>query len=147
MASRRASPGRVTWRLDTVNGEQGQPLQNAVVATVTFAEAGLSLTMTIQRNLDQTLPASHTINLAFTPMGPEGEKRAFGPGYRPSAGQGRGDGPRLSALRPAGPGSEEPVPDRVVVAGRDVERNTDLLLHRNWFDLALRYTSGRSARC
>jgi len=27
----------------------------------------------------------------------------------------------------------------------DVDRNTDLLLHRNWFDIAVRYTSGKRA--
>ncbi len=27
----------------------------------------------------------------------------------------------------------------------DVERNTDLLLHRTWFDIAVRYTTGKRA--
>ncbi len=69
------TPGRVTWRLDTANGEQDQPLQTSATAVVSFLDGGLTLTMTIQKNLDATLPASHTVSLSFTESGPDAASR------------------------------------------------------------------------
>ncbi|MCJ2137017.1 histidine kinase [Methylobacterium sp. J-026] len=136
-------PGRVTWRLDTVNGEQGQPLQNAVVATVTVPVAGLTLVMTIQRNLDTTLPASHTVNLAFSQTGGGGGRMVQDVGLLQAKDDQNARGSPVSGLPVR-------VRDNLFLIGlsslpNDVERNTDMLLHRNWFDLALRYTSGRRA--
>ncbi|QGY02398.1 histidine kinase [Methylobacterium mesophilicum SR1.6/6] len=139
-----SSPGRVTWRLDTVNGEQGQPLQNAVVATVTIPEAGLTLVMTIQRNLDATLPASHTVSLAFSQTGGTDPVRTVQDvGLLQAKDEQNARGSPVSGLPVR-------VRDNLFLIGlsslqNDVERNTDLLLHRNWFDLALRYTNGRRA--
>ncbi|SFM06462.1 histidine kinase [Methylobacterium pseudosasicola] len=134
--------GRVTWRLDTVNGEQGQPLQNAVVATVTIPDAGLSLVLTIQRNLDATLPASHTVSLAFSQTG-EGARTVQDVGLLQAKDDENGRGSPVSGLPVR-------VRDNLFLIGlsslqNDVDRNTDLLLHRNWFDIALRYTSGKRA--
>ena len=136
--------GRAIWRLDSVSGEQGQPLQTAVVATVTIPDAGLTLVMTLQRNLDMTLPASHTISLAFSATGPDAAKRSV---------------QDIGLLQPkddeAARGSPVAglpvrVRENLFLIGlsslrADVERNTDLLLNRNWFDLGLRYTSGQRA--
>lgn len=138
-----ASPGRVTWRLDTVNGEQGQPLQTAVVATVTIPDAGLTLAMTIQRNLDATLPASHTVNLSFTQTGEAGSRTIQDVGLLQAKDEQNARGSPVSGLPVR-------VRDNLFLIGlsslpNDIERNTDLLLHKNWFDLALRYTSGRRA--
>lgn len=136
--------GRVTWRLETVNGEQGQPVQNAVVATVTVPEAGLTLVMTIQRNLDTTLPASHTVSLAFSQTGSSGTARTVQDvGLLQAKDEQSARGSPVSGLPVR-------VRDNLFLIGlsslqNDVERNTDLLLHRNWFDIALRYTSGRRA--
>lgn len=135
--------GRVTWRLDTVNGDQGQPLQNAVVATVTIPEAGLTLVMTIQRNLDATLPASHTVNLTFSQTGGTPGRTVQDVGLLQAKDDQNGRGSPVSGLPVR-------VRDNLFLIGlsslpNDVERNTDLLLHKNWFDLALRYTSGRRA--
>ncbi|WP_267360476.1 histidine kinase [Methylobacterium sp. GC_Met_3] len=135
--------GRVTWRLDTVNGDQGQPLQNAVVATVTIPDAGLTLVMTIQRNLDATLPASHTVNLAFSQTGGGDVRTIQDIGLLQAKDDQNARGSPVSGLPVR-------VRDNLFLIGlsslpNDVERNTDLLLHKNWFDLALRYNSGRRA--
>ncbi|MGU3468883.1 histidine kinase [Methylobacterium sp. C33D] len=138
------TPGRVTWRLETVNGDQGQPVQNAVVATVTIPDAGLTLVMTIQRNLDATLPASHTVSLAFSQSGSSGASRTVQDvGLLQAKDEQSARGSPVSGLPVR-------VRDNLFLIGlsslqNDVERNTDLLLHRNWFDIALRYTSGRRA--
>jgi len=135
--------GRVTWRLDTVNGEQGQPLQNAVVATVTIPDAGLTLVMTIQRNLDATLPASHTVSLAFSQTGGDATRTVQDVGLLQAKDDENGRGSPVSGLPVR-------VRDNLFLIGlsslqNDVDRNTDLLLHRNWFDIAVRYTSGKRA--
>lgn len=139
-----SSSGRVTWRLETVNGEQGQPLQNAVVATVTFPDPGLTLVMTIQRNLDATLPASHTVSLAFSETGTDAASRAV-----QDVGLLQGKDDEAARGSPVS-GLPVRVRENLFLIGlsslrNDVERNTDLLLRRNWFDLAMRYASGKRA--
>ncbi|MEG9525721.1 MAG: histidine kinase [Hyphomicrobiales bacterium] len=138
-----STPGRVTWRLDTVNGEQGQPLQNAVVATITIPDAGLTLVMTIQRNLDTTLPASHTVSLSFSQSGNGPARTVQDVGLLQAKDEQNARGSPVSGLPVR-------VRDNLFLIGlsslpNDIERNTDLLLHRNWFDLALRYASGKRA--
>ncbi|MFD0935390.1 histidine kinase, partial [Methylobacterium trifolii] len=143
-AAPNTTTGRVTWRLDSVSGEQGQPLETAVVAIVTYPGAGLTLTMTLQRNLDATLPASHTVSLAFSDTGAEGEKRVVQDvGLIQAKDDENGRGSPVSGL-------PVKVRDNLFLIGlsslrNDVERNTDLLLHRGWFDLAVRYASGQRA--
>ena len=136
--------GRVIWRLESVSGEQGQPLETAVVATVTVPDAGLSLVMTLQRNLDATLPASHTLSLAFTWTGPEAAQRAVQDvGLLQAKDEETARGSPVAGLPVR-------VRDNLFLIGlsslkSDVERNTDLLLNRNWFDLGLRYANGKRA--
>lgn len=136
--------GRVTWRLESVSGEQGQQLETAVVVTITVPEAGLTALLTIQRNLDATLPASHTVSIAFTQTGTESEKRTVQDvGLLQVKDEEAARGSPLSGLPVR-------VRDNLALIGlsslrNDIDRNTDLLLHRNWFDLAIRYTSNQRA--
>ncbi|GEP12451.1 histidine kinase [Methylobacterium gnaphalii] len=138
-----ATQGRVLWRLEAVNGEQGQPLQSAVRANVEYPEAGLTLAMTIRRNLDATLPASHTIELAFTNYGP-GERRAVQEiGLLQLKDEEGGRGSPVSGLPVR-------VRDNLFLIGlsnlpQDVERNTEMLTRRNWIDLAVKYKDGPRA--
>lgn len=136
--------GRVTWRIDTANGDQGQPLQTSATAIVTYPESGLTLTMTIQKNLDTTLPASHTVSLSFSQTGSDPSARVVQDvGLLQAKDDENARGSPVSGLPVR-------VRDNLFLIGlsslpADVERNTDLLLHRAWFDVAVRYTSGRRA--
>lgn len=136
--------GRVTWRLETTNGDQGQPLQTSAVTTVTYPESGLTLTMTIQKNLDSTLPASHTVSLSFSQSGSDAASRVVQDvGLLQAKDDENSRGSPVSGLPVR-------VRDNLFLIGlsslpADVERNTELLLHRSWFDVAVRYTSGRRA--
>ncbi|GEO98150.1 histidine kinase [Methylobacterium haplocladii] len=138
-----ATQGRVVWRLEAVNGEQGQPLQSAIRANVEYPDAGLTLSMTIRRNLDATLPASHTIELAFTNYGP-GEKRAVQEiGLLQLKDEESGRGSSVSGLPVR-------VRDNLFLIGlsnlpADIERNTEMLTRRNWMDLAVKYKAGPRA--
>lgn len=136
----KAITGRAVWRLDAVNGGQGQPLETVVRATVDVPDAGMTLNLTLRRNLDPTLPASHTIELAFSGPGlPDRTVRDVG------LLQLKND----EAVRGT-PVSGLPVPVRenLFLIGlsnlkTDIDRNTDLLLHRSWIDLPLRFTSNQ----
>ncbi|KQP40880.1 hypothetical protein ASF49_19520 [Methylobacterium sp. Leaf104] len=133
--------GRVVWRLDTVPGEQGQQLETVVRATAEFADAGLTLVMTLRRNLDATLPASHTVELVFTPSGPTAARHNV---QDIGLLQGKDEeGARGSPVA----GLPVRVRENLFLIGlsslpNDIERNTDILLHKNWFDITLKFAAG-----
>ncbi len=57
--------GTVVWRVDNVSTGPDEPLRSAVRAEIDIPEEKLQLAMTVQKNFDGTLPASHTIKLMF----------------------------------------------------------------------------------
>lgn len=57
--------GVVIWRLENLGGGDGAPVQPAIRGDVEFAEAKMKATILIQKNLDATLSASHTVNVSF----------------------------------------------------------------------------------
>jgi hypothetical protein len=59
--------GTVVWHLDSVSKGEGQPLATVVKADIDIPDAKLKGSMVLQKNLDSTLPASHTIELRFVP--------------------------------------------------------------------------------
>lgn len=141
-APRSPVSGRAVWRLDAVNAGQGQPLETVVRGQVEVPEAGLTLALTIRRNLDPTLPASHTIELAFTTTGNDNRAvRDVGLIQLKSDESVRGT--------PVA-GLPVPVKDNLFLIGLsnlkgDVERNAELLLNRNWLDIPLRFNTGKRA--
>ncbi|AWB21823.1 histidine kinase [Methylobacterium currus] len=137
----KATQARVVWRLDAINAGQGQPLQTVVRATIDVPDAGLSLALVLRRNTDATLPASHIIELTFTTTDQNRTVRDVGLIQFKDDESGRGS-----------PVSGLPVPvrDNLFLIGlsnlkADIERNSDLLLKRNWIDLPLRYANGNRA--
>ncbi len=57
--------GRVIWRAENVSSGPDEPLRMAVHADVDIPEQKFRATVTIQKNFDNTLPASHTVKLVF----------------------------------------------------------------------------------
>ena len=140
-ATPNATQGRVSWRLDTVPGEQGQPLETVVRARADFPDAGLSLALTLRRNLDATLPASHTIELVFTPTGPTAAQRNV-----QDIGLLQGKDEESARGSPVS-GLPVRVRENLFLIGlsslpNDIERNTDILLRKSWFDVTLKFSSG-----
>ena len=139
-----ATNGHTVWRLEAVNGEQGEPLQTVLRVNVEFPEAGLTLAMTMRKNSDATLPASHTVELAFTNNAEAGAKRAVqNIGLLQLKDEEASRGSPVSGLPVR-------VRENLFLIGlsslkSDVDRNTELLLHKNWFDLALTYANGQRA--
>ena len=135
----KVAQARAVWRLDNVNAGQGQPLETVVRATVDIPEAKMSLNVLIRRNQDQTLPASHTIELTFTtaPGEPTRTVRDVGLLQFKNEETVRGTPVFTGAIAPFLIGLSN--------LASDVERNTDLMRNRNWIDLPIRFTSGQRA--
>jgi hypothetical protein len=57
--------GSAVWRTETVSPGGGQPPEIAIRADFEIPERNITATMSIRRNTDQALPASHTIELMF----------------------------------------------------------------------------------
>lgn len=136
--------GRALWRLDALNGGQGQPLETVVRATVDLPESGLSLVLTLRRNTDPAFPASHTIELVFTAANPSDQNRIVRDVALPQLKI--DEATRGIALA----GLSVPVKENIFLIGLsdlkgDIDRNSDLLLRRAWIDLPLRFASGQRA--
>lgn len=57
--------GTVSWKTETVNAGPGLPPDIGLRGDVVIPERKLSMSFVLRRNTDQTLPASHTIELGF----------------------------------------------------------------------------------
>ncbi len=136
--------GNVVWRLDNVSRGPGQPLAIGVRAELDLPEAQLKVSMLIQKNTDETLPASHTIEIRFTPAegGPiPGVAQISTPQMR------KEDTPAGDALTG--------VPTQILrnfflvglTRGENASvRNVDLMRTRGWFDIPMLLSDQRIAK-
>jgi hypothetical protein len=139
----KAQVGQVVWRLEDVNPGQGQPLERAVTANVSVPEAGLSMRMVLRRNLDTTLPASHTVELTFTTREGDPARVIRDVGLLQFKSEEAARGTPVAGL-------PVPVRENLFLIGlsnlqADVARNTQLFVRRNWIDLPVRMASGQRA--
>ncbi|WP_349956137.1 hypothetical protein [Rhizobium sp. ZPR3] len=137
-----AFQGTVTWSLQEGKGPDGRP-EPSVQGLITVPDRGLTATITVSRNSDSSLPASHLIELAFQ-VPPNFEGGAIDNVQRvalKATEQDRGDA--LIAV-PA-----KVTDDVYMVALNDFpdarKTNLDLLKNRNWIDIPVVYRNGRRA--
>jgi hypothetical protein len=135
--------GRAVWRLEGINAGQGAPLETAVRAVIEFPEVALTMNLLLRRNLDPTLPASHTIELTFTTPSGDPGRVVRDVGLLQFKNDVRARGTPVAGL-------PVPVRENLFLIGlsnlnTDVERNVELLLNRNWIDLPIRMVSGQRA--
>jgi hypothetical protein len=135
--------GSAVWRTEQVAPAAGQPTQLAVRADVEIPEQRMTMSMSIRRNLDQTLPASHTIEITFNiPADFAGGGIGNVPGIlMKQAEQTRGVPLAGLAVK---------VTTGFFLIGlsaveSDVVRNVQLLKERAWFDIPLVYSNNRRA--
>ena len=135
--------GAVVWSVVQDSPGADQPAEAAIRGEIKIPDKGITLKLTIKRNGDKTLPASHIIELAFTvPEGFQGgsvdgvQRVTFkdteqAPG-NPLVGvpANFGDGFFLIALT-----DEKSA----------VENNLALMNRQSWIDIPLTYKSGRRA--
>ena len=138
-----AEPGTIVWSLIQESPGGNLPPEPAIRAEATIPGKDVQLRMTIKRNADQTLPASHIIEMIFlTPENFEG-------------------GGIENILRVAMKGSEQEagnpligIPAKIaegffLVALNDtkaeIDANMGLLRRQSWIDVPVVYKSGRRA--
>lgn len=135
--------GNVVWSVVNEPPSDGEPAEPAIRAVADVPEANVQLTMTIRRNADPTLPASHVIELMFdVPAG-------FGGGQIANV--------QRLALKPTEEARGEPL---IGVAGKisdgffiialnnlaqATQTNLQLLGSEQWIDIPLAYATGRRA--
>lgn len=139
----KAQVGRVVWRLEDINPGQGQPLEKAVSAMIEIPDAGMTMRLVLRRNLDPTLPASHTVELTFTTRPGESGRVIRDVGLLQFKNEEAARGTPVAGL-------PVPVRENLFLIGLsnlqgDVERNTELFVRRNWIDLPVRMASGQRA--
>jgi hypothetical protein len=135
--------GSAIWRTETVSPGAGQAPELAIRADLEIPERSIKATMSIRRNTDQALPASHTIELMFNipadfPFG--------GISNVPTILMKQAEQARGAPLA----GLVVKVTPTFFLVGLssgegDVQRNIQLLKERAWFDIPVVYTNGRRA--
>lgn len=137
-----AVPGGITWTAVRENGPDGKP-DPQIQGRINVPERGISALLTVKRNTDSSLPASHIIEVVFSvPADFEGgaienlQRIAM-----KRTEQDRGD--PLVAV------TAKVTDDTYLVALNDfedvVKRNMELLSTRGWIDIPITYRNGRRA--
>ena len=135
--------GTVVWRTEQVGGNNGQPQDLAIRADIDVPERRLKMTLTVRRNMDTSLPASHTVELTFQlPPDFAGGGVANVPGILMKSNE------QTKGLPLAGLAVK--VTDNFFLVGlssidADKSRNLQLLKERSWFDVPLVYANQRRA--
>lgn len=135
--------GSAIWHTETVMPGPGQPPELAIRADVEVPDRKLAMTWSLRRNTDQSVPASHTVELTFKLA------NGFFPG-------GISNVPgilmkQLESTRGAPlAGLAVKVTDEFYLislssSDADKERNLQLLKERGWFDIAVVYNDSRRA--
>ena len=135
--------GSVVWTLVEEPGADGQPAEPAVRAVVDVPEEKVKMTMTIKRNADPTLPASHVIELEFD-VPPDFAGRSVANVQRlalKETEQARGE-PLIGV---AGKISDNYFIIALNNLDQAVQNNLSLLENQKWIDIPIAYQSGRRA--
>src|SRR5271165_7002727 len=135
--------GSAIWHTETVTPGPGQPPELAVRADVEVPERKLTMTWSLRRNTDKSLPASHTVEIIFKV-----------PADFPSGGISNVPGILMKqAEQTRGvplAGLAVKVTNGFFLIGlssveAEKERNLALLKERSWFDIPVVYNNNRRA--
>jgi hypothetical protein len=135
--------GSAIWRTETVSPGPGQPPELAVRADVEIPERGITMKFSIRRNTDNTLPASHTVEIMFNlPPDFAGGGISNVPGILMKQSE-QTRGVPLAGLAVK-------VMTGFFLIGlsstdADLQRNIQLLKERAWFDIPVVYGNNRRA--
>ena len=134
--------GTVVWTLVSEQPDNG-PVEQVIRGEINNPDTGLTALLTIKRNTDASLPASHLIEIVFA-LPSDFNGGAIDQLQRIAFKQTEADqGSPLIAV-PA-----KITQDFYMVALNDLEEarkaNTDLMRQRNWIDIPLVYSNGRQA--
>jgi hypothetical protein len=135
--------GTVTWRTETVSPGPGLAPELEVHGDIVIPERHLNVTLSLRRNTDKALPASHTIQIMFNlPPNFPGEGVSSMPGIfaKPSE---QSTGTPLAGI-------SVKVTDNYFLLGLSADstlqqRNVQLLKDQKWFDIAIVYKNNTKA--
>jgi hypothetical protein len=132
--------GSVIWRTESVKVPAGQPPDIGVRADIDIPERKIKMSLSIRRNTDASLPASHTAELTFVLPPDFGTTIANVPGVLMKSNE-QARGTPLAGLAVK-------VTDGFFLVGlsnveADKQRNLQLLKERSWFDIPLVYANQR----
>ncbi|MFG1421916.1 hypothetical protein [Roseixanthobacter liquoris] len=135
--------GTVTWKTETFNAGPGLPPDTGIRAELQIPERRMALSFVLRRNTDQTLPASHTIEIGFTLPAdfPYGGITNV-PGIRMKQTEGAQGAPLVGLSVRVNP-TYFLVGLSAVPADR--QRNIQLLQTRPWIDIPVVYTNNKRA--
>lgn len=135
--------GRVAWRIDTDTNRQGQGPERVIRGLVEIPDRNMRLLISIRRNSDPALPASHTIELLFeTPQDFVHGAVDGIPGVRMKPSE------QAQGLQLVGPTVRITAGyflTGLSALGTAREQNVILLRDRPWLDIPLVYRNGRLA--
>jgi hypothetical protein len=135
--------GSAIWRTEMVSPGAGRAPELAVRADVEIPERGITMTWSLRRNTDPSLPASHTVEIMFK------LPKDFAPGGISNVpGMLMKQGEEARGIPIAGMAVK--VTNGYFLIGlsaveADKDRNIQLLKERPWFDIMLVYNNNRRA--
>jgi hypothetical protein len=135
--------GAVIWRTEIRAASPGRPPEHAVRADIEVPERKMTMTWSLRRNTDQSLPASHTIEIMFNipADSPSGGVQNVPGVLMKQAEQTRGV--PLAGL------AVKVTPGFFLIGlsalETDMQRNLQLLKDRSWFDIPIVYNNNRRA--
>ncbi|MDF1607973.1 hypothetical protein PZ897_07285 [Hoeflea sp. YIM 152468] len=135
-------PGTVVWDLVSEASDSG-PDEQVIRGEINNPDKGFSALITIKRNTDPSLPASHLVEIVFA-VPPDFDGGSIDQLQRIAMKQTEADQGNPLIAVPA-----KITQDFYMVALNDLEEarktNTDLLRQRNWIDIPVVYANGRQA--
>jgi hypothetical protein len=136
--------GTATWTLIPVASGQAQAAGPAIQAEIDIPDMKMHATMTIRKNVDASLPATHTIDLRFV-FADGADAKGFKDMALPQ--MRRDDTPTGDAVS----GVRVKINDAYYLVGltrsdADTTRNLDLLSSRNWLDFPLLFNDDHIAK-
>jgi hypothetical protein len=135
--------GSAIWRTERVAAGAGQPPEIAIRADVEIPERKLAMTWSLRRNTDQSLPASHTVEIMFRlPQDFSAGGISNVPGILMKASE-QTRGVPLAGLAVKVTNGFFLIGLSAVDADR--ERNIKMLKDRQWFDIPVVYDNNRRA--
>lgn len=135
--------GSVRWRTEMRPTTSGQPSEFVIRADVEVPERQMNATLTFRRNVDASLPTSHTVEILFTlpADAPSGGIQKVPGVLMKQAEQTRGV-PLAGIAVPVTPGY---FLIGLSALETDLHRNLRLLKERTWFDIPIVYNNNRRA--
>jgi hypothetical protein len=138
-----AIEGTVSWSLQREPGQEGGPAEAVIQGRITIPGRGLTALLTVKRNSDSSLPASHLIEIVFA-VPPDFEGGAIDSVLRIAMKQTEQDRGNALVAVPA-----KITDDFHMVALNDFPdaraTNLELLRSRDWLDIPVAYRNGRRA--